>query len=63
MNVFPHEIGEDVMRCPYCDSDADVCSASLTNIKLDAVLRSRRCSNESYYNCALFLAKGLRSRR
>ena len=63
MNVFPHEISEDTMPCPYCDTYDNVCGASLTFIKLDTVERSRRCNNESYYNCAMFLAKGLRSRR
>jgi hypothetical protein len=48
--------------CPYCDTNADVCAASLTSIKLEMSVRAGRCNSESYDNCALFLAKDLRLR-
>jgi hypothetical protein len=62
MNVLMQDMGEGSLMCPYCDSSADVCSASLTFIKLEKSVRSARCNSESYYNCALFLAKSLRLR-
>ena len=62
MNVLINEMREDSLMCPYCDTNADICAASLTSIKLEKLLRLNRCSGESYNNCALFLAKSLRLR-
>ncbi len=62
MNVLTQEMSEDSLMCPYCDTSADVCAASLTSIKLEKSVRSNRCNSESYDNCALFLAKSLRLR-
>jgi hypothetical protein len=50
---------EDV--CPYCDDNADECKASVSSLKIGALLRSRQCKSEAYDNCSLFLAKCLRS--
>lgn len=47
--------------CPYCDDTADECRASVTSMKLGALLRSRQCKSDGYDNCSLFLAKCLRS--
>jgi hypothetical protein len=62
MNVLRNEMSQGSLTCPYCDTDADVCAASLTSMKLEKAVRLNRCSNEDYDNCALFLAKSLRSR-
>lgn len=62
MNGLINEMREDSLMCPYCDTNADICAASLTSIKLEKLLRLNRCSSESYSNCALFLAKSLRLR-
>jgi hypothetical protein len=63
MNVLRNEMIEGLLLCPYCDTDADVCAASLTAMKLEKSLRLNRCSDENYDNCALFLSKSLRLRR
>jgi hypothetical protein len=47
--------------CPYCDNDADECTASLTSLKIGEVLRLKHCKSEDHDNCSLFLAKCLRS--
>ncbi len=52
-------IADDV--CPYCDDNADECKASITSLKLGALLRSKQCKSDDYDNCSLFLAKCLRS--
>jgi hypothetical protein len=62
MNALRQGMREGSLMCPYCDTNADVCAASLTSIKLEKSVRSGRCNSESYYNCALFLAKSLRLR-
>jgi hypothetical protein len=49
--------------CPYCDDNADVCKASVTSLRLGALLRSNRCNSEAYDNWSLFLARCLRSVR
>jgi len=56
------EAREELDTCPYCDAKADVCKASVTSLKIGALVRFKRCNSESYDNCALFLAKCLRSR-
>jgi hypothetical protein len=62
MNAIAKEIREPSDACPYCDSRADVCKASVTSLKLGALVRLNRCNSEDYDSCALFLAKCLRSR-
>jgi DNA-directed RNA polymerase subunit RPC12/RpoP len=62
VNVLINEVREDTLMCPYCNTNADICGASLTSIKLEKLVRLNRCSSESYSNCALFLAKSLRLR-
>ncbi len=62
MNVLLQVSGEDSLMCPYCDTSAAVCAASLTSIKLEKSVISSRCNDERYDNCALFLAKNLRLR-
>jgi hypothetical protein len=62
MNARVKEVREDVDACPYCDDRSDVCKASVTSLKLGALVRLKRCSSEDYDTCALFLAKCLRSR-
>ncbi len=63
MKAIAKEVMEVVDACPYCDDKADVCKASVTSLKLGALLRLNRCSGEAYDNCSLFLAKCLRSSR
>jgi hypothetical protein len=62
MNVLIQEMSEGSLVCPYCDTDANVCAASLTSIRLEKSVRSNRCNSDSYDSCALFLAKSLRLR-
>ena len=62
MNVLINEMSGGSLICPYCDTNTDVCAASLTSLKIEKSLRANRCSSESYDNCALFLAKSLRLR-
>ena len=47
--------------CPYCDDTADECKASVSSLKIGALLRLNRCKTENHDNCSLFLAKCLRS--
>ena len=61
MNQIAKNIAEDTDACPYCDDNADECKASVTSLKLGALLRFNRCKSETYDNCSLYLAKCLRS--
>ncbi len=63
MNQIAMNITEEKEVCPYCDDNADTCNASVTSLKLGALLRLNRCNSENYDNCSLFLAKCLRSGR
>ena len=63
MNQTTKDITEDKDTCPYCDDNADECKASVTSLKIGALLRLNRCNSENYDNCSLFLAKCLRSTR
>jgi hypothetical protein len=47
-------------RCPYHDTSANICKASLSLISIDNNRRSGYCSTDNYDNCALFLSKTLR---
>ncbi len=60
MNALATRAREDLDACPYCDVKTDVCKASVTSLKIGALVRLKRCNNENYDNCALFLAKCLR---
>ncbi len=60
MNAIATEVREVLNACPYCDAKTDVCKASVTSLKIGALVRSNRCNSENYDNCALFLAKCLR---
>ena len=46
--------------CPYCDDSADICRASVTSLRLGAMLRLNHCNSKNYDGCSLFLAKCLR---
>jgi hypothetical protein len=46
-----------LVECPYCNAETDVCLASLRSVKLKKLVRLHRCNDNSYYRCALFLAK------
>ena len=61
MNQIAKTISEDTDVCPYCDDNADECKASVTSLKLGALIRVNRCKSETYDNCSLYLAKCLRS--
>jgi len=61
MNQIAKNMAEDKDACPYCDDNADECKASVTSLKLGALLRLNRCNSENYDNCSIFLAKCLRS--
>jgi hypothetical protein len=52
---------EKVLRCPYRNVSADICSASLFGMRLDRDKILNRCSSECFSDCALFLSKALRS--
>lgn len=56
------KVKEELDVCPYCDPKADVCGASVTSLKIGALVRSNRCNSENYDNCALFLSKCLRGK-
>jgi len=60
MTVLTNEIREE-LECPYCDNNSDVCMASFTSLKLGKLVRFKHCNSENYDDCALFLAKSLRS--
>jgi len=62
MNAIAKEVSENLDACPYCDAKADICKASVTSLKIGALVRFKRCNSENYDNCALFLAKCLRSK-
>ena len=62
MNVLTKEFREDLMECPFCNNNADVCAASLLSLKLGKLLRFNHCNSENYDDCAIFLARSLRSR-
>jgi len=62
MNVIVKGFRKDLDACPYCDAKADVCNASVTSLKVGALVRVKHCNSENYDNCALFLAKCLRSK-
>jgi hypothetical protein len=60
MNAMASATKEDLNVCPYCDNKTDTCEASVTSLKIGALVRLDRCNSENYDNCALFLAKCLR---
>jgi hypothetical protein len=61
MDATAKEVREVVNSCPYCDDKADECKASLSSLKIGALVRLKQCKSESYDNCVLFLTKCLRS--
>ena len=48
---------EDLNVCPYCDTEADVCEASVTSLKIGATARLKRCNSENYETCVLYMSK------
>ncbi len=60
MSPIASNLAEDEV-CPYCDDTADECKASVSSLKIGALLRSTRCNTENHDNCSLYLAKCLRS--
>jgi hypothetical protein len=60
MFAIATEVKEDLEVCPYCDARTEVCKASVTSLKIGALVRVNRCNSDNYDNCALFLAKCLR---
>ncbi len=63
MNATAKEVRKYFEACPYCDAKTDICEASVTSIKIGALVRSNRCDSENYDSCSLFLAKCLRRTR
>jgi len=61
MTISAKDYIEDKDKCPYCDDNADLCRASVTSLKIGAMLRAKRCNSENHDNCSLFLTKCLRS--
>ncbi len=59
------QTAKDIMKdkdvCPYCDDKAEVCKASVTSLKLGALLGLNRCGREGHTDCSLFPSKCLRS--
>ena len=62
MTVMRNTIREGP-ECPYCNNNSDICMASFTSLKIGKLVKLKHCSSENYDNCALFLAKNLRSTR
>jgi hypothetical protein len=48
--------------CPYQAVDSSICAASISSITIDSARNSGYCSTDNYDNCALFLAKTLRTK-
>jgi len=48
--------------CPYEDIVTDVCSASVSSMKLGLIMGLRFCAGEDYDGCPIFLAKILRTK-
>jgi hypothetical protein len=49
-------------HCPYCNTETEVCDASISSLLLDSQKRSRFCENEDYDDCPIFLARCLTMR-
>jgi len=47
--------------CPYLDTNASVCGASLTGIELEPVKKEKLCSTDSSWDCPMLLSKILRT--
>ena len=62
MTVMTNTMKED-LECPYCNNVTDECTASFTSLKIGKLVRLKHCNSENYDDCALFLAKSLRSTR
>ncbi len=63
MNALMEKTDQDTqVLCPYCNIEVDVCSASLTSLRLGILMRLNYCGSENHDNCAIFLAKNLRRR-
>ena len=62
MTGMTNTIKED-LECPYCNNNSDICMASFTSLKIGKLVRLKHCSSENYDDCALFLARSLRSTR
>ena len=48
--------------CPYHDVVSNICKASISSITIDSDRNSGYCAADNYDNCALFLAKTLRTK-
>lgn len=62
MTIMTNKMKEN-LECPYCNNTYDVCMASFASLKLDKLVRLKHCNSGNYDDCALFLAKSLRSMR
>ncbi len=62
MTVMTNIMKED-LECPYCNNTYDICMASFASLKLDKSVRLKHGNTEHFDDCALFLAKRLRSTR
>ncbi|MBI5199688.1 MAG: hypothetical protein HZA09_06725 [Nitrospirae bacterium] len=49
--------------CPYCNTTANICMASISSLLTDIRRRESYCDSENYDNCPIFLAKSLRRLR
>lgn len=47
--------------CPYSDMIAEICSASISSMKLGLKASLNYCSSEGYDGCPIFLANILRN--
>ncbi len=56
------EIGYESI-CPYCNTTANICMASISSLLTDIRRRESYCDSENYDNCPIFLAKSLRCLR
>jgi hypothetical protein len=48
--------------CPYRDAPMNICTASLTAMRVTPSQRLCYCSTENFSDCAIFLSKTLRSK-
>ena len=57
MNAKTMKMKEHLNVCPYCDSEADICEASVASLKIGAIARLKRCNSENYETCVLYMSK------
>jgi len=55
MSAMATEVREELGECPYCDAKGGVCKASVTSLKIGALVRLMHCNRENYNTCAFYL--------